>query len=140
MILYPSFCKSKSPKFENIIDDFFPRYLNVLDVHKDNVEEVRIEGHTSTDWMGARSSQDAYFKNMALSQARTRAVLEYGLSIPYIHQRFSWARDKITANGLSSSRLIKEDEKENRQASRRVEFKIRTNAKQQVVKVLETLE
>jgi len=38
------------------------------------------------------------------------------------------------------SRLIKEDEKENRQASRRVEFKIRTNAKQQVVKVLETLE
>ena len=58
------------PKFKNILDDFFPRYIAVLsrDEYRDNIEEIRIEGHTN--------SNGGYYSNMELSQDRTRAVLQ----------------------------------------------------------------
>ncbi|MCQ5791804.1 OmpA family protein, partial [Escherichia coli] len=65
------------PKFKLILDDFFPRYLKVLDNYQEHITEVRIEGHTSTDWTGTTNPDIAYFNNMALSQGRTRAVLQY---------------------------------------------------------------
>lgn len=65
------------PKFKLILDDFFPRYLKVLDNYQEHITEVRIEGHTSTDWTGTTNPDIAYFNNMALSQDRTRAVLQY---------------------------------------------------------------
>ena len=39
-------------KFIVILDDFFPRYLKVLNNPKfrDSIQEVRIEGHTSSEW------------------------------------------------------------------------------------------
>ncbi|HFP3470413.1 OmpA family protein, partial [Escherichia coli] len=60
------------PKFKLILDDFFPRYLKVLDNYQEHITEVRIEGHTSTDWTGTTNPDIAYFNNMALSQGRTR--------------------------------------------------------------------
>ena len=55
----------------------FPRYLNVLTQFRDSIDEVRIEGHTSSLWNHRSTPEEAYFNNMALSQGRTRAVLEY---------------------------------------------------------------
>lgn len=124
-------------EFKSILDDFFPRYLEVLDGFKGRIDEVRIEGHTSSDWNELTTSIEAYFLNMELSQARTRSVLEYGLSVDGVTGRYPWAIGKMTANGLSSSRTIIVDGLENSDASRRVEFKIRTDAKTQMVKVLE---
>ena len=59
------------PKFKEILNNFFPRYLKVLDQYKEHITEVRIEGHTSTDWTGAANQDEAYFNNMELSQGRT---------------------------------------------------------------------
>ncbi|EPE6112850.1 OmpA family protein, partial [Escherichia coli] len=72
------------PKFKLILDDFFPRYLKVLDNYQEHITEVRIEGHTSTDWTGTTNPDIAYFNNMALSQGRTRAVLQYVYDIKNI--------------------------------------------------------
>lgn len=114
------------PKFKDILNDFFPRYIAVLSrpQYKDNIEEIRIEGHTNTN--------GGYYSNMKLSQDRTRAVLQYCFSLMK-EEDVVWLKGLVTANGLSSSHLIltKEGE-ENKDLSRRVEFRVRTNAEKQL--------
>ena len=115
------------PKFKNILDDFFPRYIAVLsrDEYRDNIEEIRIEGHTN--------SNGGYYSNMELSQDRTRAVLQYCFSL-MSDDLEEWLKGLVTANGLSSSHLIlKMNGEEDKDLSRRVEFRVRTNAEKQNV-------
>lgn len=117
-------------EFIDVLDDFFPRYLEIInsDLYKDNVEEIRIEGHTD--------SRGTYEANMRLSQDRTRAVLNHCLSIIPNELTREWALDRITANGLSFSHPIKNDDgTEDPDLSRRVEFRIRTNAEKQLEKI-----
>ena len=139
-VLFDTATPELKPEFQAILADFFPRYLRVLYGFKDAIEEVRIEGHTSSVWRGAANTEDAYFRNMALSQARTRSVLEFGLLLPPSERFREWARRHLTATGLSSSRLILTGGAEDAARSRRVEFRVLTNAKRQIVKIIETLE
>lgn len=126
------------PKFKIILDEFFPKYIQILssDKYKDDIEEIRIEGHTSSEAKGFSIDQ-AYYYNMRLSQDRTRSVLEYvlGLSLQYLDK--DWVRKNLTANGLASSKLITNAEgEEDRGKSRRVEFRVRTNAEKRIVKII----
>ncbi|CAD5882838.1 flagellar motor protein MotS [Escherichia coli] len=91
------------PKFKLILDDFFPRYLKVLDNYQEHITEVRIEGHTSTDWTGTTNPDIAYFNNMALSQGRTRSVLQYVYDIKNIATHQQWVKSKFAAVGYSSA-------------------------------------
>lgn len=83
----------------------------------------------------------AYFKNMQLSQGRTRTVVEYNLSIPQINkvqEVRNWLQKYLTANGLSSSKLrFHKDGRENMRESRRVEFRVRTKAEEKIFKIIE---
>ena len=100
-----------------------PRYIDLI-VTKfyDKVDEVRIEGHTSSEY-GSSSELEAFTRNMELSQDRTRAVLEYSLNISDLEYRRPWMYKNVSANGLSSARLIlQKDGKENKTLSRRVDF------------------
>lgn len=126
--------------FKSILDSFFPRFIQILTdpKYRNDIEEIRIEGHTSSEWNGEPSSRQAYFNNMELSQDRTRKVLEYVLSQIKDEELFYWTKSRLTANGLSSSKLIyNNDQTENQERSRRVEFKIKTNAEKQIIKILE---
>jgi len=138
-VLFEAAAATLKPEFKTILDDFFPRYVAVLHNFRFAIAEVRIEGHTSSEWGPGTSDDDAYFNNMRLSQDRTRSVLEYGLSLRLPSEYKSFVRDLITANGLSSSQVIISDDGEDREASRRVEFRVRTNVKEQIIKVLETV-
>lgn len=114
------------PSFKNILQDFFPRYIAVLsrEQYRDNIEEIRIEGHTN--------SNGDYYRNMKLSQDRTRTVLQYCYSL-MSENEVSWLKGLVTANGLSSSHLITTYEgDEDKNLSRRVEFRVRTNAEKQL--------
>lgn len=111
--------------FKDILKDFFPRYIDVLTKpeYRDNIEEIRIEGHTD--------SNGEYFHNMQLSQDRTRAVLQYCMGL-LDSSNIEWSRTLITANGLSSSHPILRNGIEDKSLSRRVEFRVRTNAEKQL--------
>lgn len=113
------------PLFKDILSDFFPRYIQVLErpEYRDNIVEIRIEGHTD--------STGEYFYNMMLSQNRTRSVLQYCFGLMN-EDEISWAKSLITANGLSSSQPILVNGKEDKNLSRRVEFRVRTNAEKQL--------
>jgi outer membrane protein OmpA-like peptidoglycan-associated protein len=64
-------------KFKALLNNFFPRYMHVLEPFHSSINEIRIEGHTSSIWNRYVSETEAYFKNMDLSQGRTRSVLEF---------------------------------------------------------------
>jgi outer membrane protein OmpA-like peptidoglycan-associated protein len=124
-------------RFQNILNDFFPRYINILanEKYKSDIEEIRIEGHTSSEWSSDVPEEQAYFYNMELSQDRTREVLEFVLN-NRIDDNKNWIREKLTANGLSSSKIISVNGIEDKERSRRVEFRVRTNAEKRIVKIL----
>ena len=127
-------------RFREILSDFFPRYVGVLSDFRAAIEEIRIEGHTSSKWNGV-SPEQAYYNNMALSQARTREVLRFALSIPDIEGEKAWLQTLLTANGLSSSRpIINQFGAEDPDLSRRVEFRVRTKARSEIVKILEEVQ
>lgn len=125
------------PRFVEILSNFFPRYLRVLKDHEDAIEEVRIEGHTSSDWRDA-TEKEAYFNNMELSQGRTRSVLEYVYELPAARKDRRWIKKKMATVGFSSSHLVLDlAGVEDREASRRVLFRVVTNAETQIGKILE---
>jgi outer membrane protein OmpA-like peptidoglycan-associated protein len=88
-------------------------------------------------WNALTTADAAYFKNMELSQSRTRTTLEYVLGLPAVAPWKSWLIARMTANGLSSSHpRLNSDGTENREASRRVEFRVRTNAEARIADIL----
>ncbi|ASM00288.1 TPA: OmpA family protein [Serratia marcescens] len=126
------------PKFKEILNNFFPRYLKVLDQYKEHITEVRIEGHTSTDWIGAANQDEAYFNNMELSQGRTRAVLQYVHSLKESSAHQKWVKSKFSAVGYSSSHpILNAMGKEDQNRSRRVTFKVITNAELQIRRIIQ---
>ena len=129
-------------KFKEILNDFTPRYIKILtgDQFKDSIKEIRIEGHTSTFWKNSSSSLDGYFKNMTLSQARTRTTLEFIFLLPETVENEEWLKTRLTANGLSSSRPIKNRNlKIDEEASQRVEFRIVTNADEKLETIAKSI-
>lgn len=139
-ILFATGSSQLKPEFQTILDDFFPRYVAIITSvqYRESITDVRIEGHTSSIWGAGTSKKDAYFRNMELSQARTRTTLKYVLDLPKVQKNIKWLRKHVTANGLSSSQLIfKENGKEDQERSQRVEFRIITDAEIRIAKILE---
>jgi len=126
-------------EFKVILSSFIPRYFSVLDKYKTSIDEIRIEGHTSSEWGPDTSIDDAYFFNMALSQNRTRSVLNFAyLRVNITAEQKAWMKTSFAAVGLASSRLkLNEDGSENKELSRRVSFRVITNADIQIRKILE---
>lgn len=140
-VLFASGESSLKVEFEQILADFIPRYLHVLDKYQSSIDEVRIEGHTSSEWGIGTHPDDAYFFNMSLSQNRTRSVLNYSYFLSKLSsEQRAWIKSSFAAVGLASSHLkLNKDGTENKQKSRRVSFRVITNADIQIRKIVEGL-
>lgn len=140
-VLFDSGKSSLKTEFKEILENFIPRYLQVLEQYKQSIDEVRIEGHTSSEWGVGTHPDDAYFFNMTLSQNRTRSVLNYSYLLTGLSrtQRL-WVKSSFAAVGLASSRLkLNANGSENKEKSRRVSFRVITNADIQIRKIVEGL-
>lgn len=151
-ILFAKGKKDIRPKFKEVLDDFLPRYFNILlsDRFRDKILEVRIEGHTdkSTAW---KYDSDPYIGNVMLSQDRSTEVLKYFKSSIYFENLSPIIKEdllfKLTANGLSYGRMLDRDKKlvqytkkePDEKFSRRVEFKILTKTEEAFEEVLKQL-
>ena len=139
-ILFDNGKSELKQQFKTILADFFPRYMRIItqEAYHDDILEIRIEGHTSSGWLGAYDEDDAYIRNMDLSQARTRSTLAFVMGLNDVKQDKSWLKQYLTANGLSSAKVIRnEDGKEDPERSRRVEFKVRTDADSRIATILD---
>ncbi len=102
---------------QQLLQRFLPVYLDVLlrDEYADYLGEIIVEGHTD--------STGTYINNLKLSQNRALTVVEYCLQIVRPEQR-PLLQSILTAKGRSSSDLIYDEfGNEDKNASRRVEFK-----------------
>ncbi|UTV27218.1 OmpA/MotB family protein [Photobacterium atrarenae] len=128
-------------EYKELLQDFFPRYMEVLNPFIDSINEVRIEGHTSSEWDRNTPPDEAYFKNMELSQRRTRTVLDYVYRLDNSSLDRTWIKKHFAAVGLSSSRIItRPDGSEDKGKSRRVSFRVITNSDIQIKQILESTE
>jgi outer membrane protein OmpA-like peptidoglycan-associated protein len=127
------------PKFQNILNEFVHRYIRILTLpqYRSSIEELRIEGHTSSVWSSGTTADEAYILNMKLSQDRTRSTLQYILAMPSAQPDINWLHQVLTANGLSSSHIVIINGRENQARSQRVEFRVRTNADVRLQEILD---
>lgn len=138
------------PEFEQILKEFFPRYMRIMTDPKyiKNIEEIRIEGHTSTVWGSGLSEKESYFNNMNLSQARTRSALKFIMDLPSVSsstEKLQWLKTHVRAIGFSSAKpidssgnyLTTANQIEDQAMSQRVEFRVRTNIERQVADIVE---
>ena len=118
-------------KFKGELNYFLPRYLKAIsESDRQYVKEIRIEGHASSEWNSVVpiTKEEAYTKNMELSQQRTLSILLYALEMPALAPYRSLMQEKMRAVGYSSSNVIYDiNGHEDREASRRIEFRVIAN-------------
>lgn len=113
--------------FQDILDNFFPRYLKILNKYTEQIEKVRVEGHSSSEYRTAKTDEEKYSMNKKLSESRAKQVLEYTLSNEneMVVNTLPWLNDFYESEGMSSDYpILNEDGTENKVLSRRVEFRI----------------
>ena len=126
--------------FKAVLEEFLPRYFNILlnDTLRDRIQEIRIEGHTD-DVPAPKLDIDPYIANVILSQRRALSVVKYFRELPSYQQ---YTKDEqrqieywLTATGFSYGKSL-DDNREftkitnnpiNRELSRRVEIRIVTS-------------
>ncbi|MFS1934395.1 OmpA family protein [Vibrio splendidus] len=109
-----------------VLGEFFPRYLSVLERYSNDIKAIQIEGHTSSGWNNDDSEFDAYYKNMNLSQNRSKRLFDHIMSQgePLQHHLY-WLRSKLSAIGYGPSKLIFTDGgNEDKERSRRISFRV----------------
>lgn len=138
-VLFATGSYELTPDFKNILDEFLPRYFNILlnDSLSNKIQEIRIEGHTD-DVPIPKYDADSYIANAMLSQQRALSVIRYFRNMP-AYKNFTPEQQHLlefwlTANGLSYGKALDSDGRFTLQSgnpidktlSRRVEFRIVT--------------
>lgn len=141
------------PIFAKILDNFLPRYFEIIlqEKYKDKIAEIRIEGHT--DVVPAPNyDKDPYIANIILSQNRSARVVKYLRNMEYFKnitpEKINLIEFLLTANGLSFGRTIDNNGEltivsglpVNNKKSRRVEFRIVTTSNKLIERVLKEIE
>lgn len=129
-------------QFALILSDFFPRYIAILssEQFKDNIDEIRIDGHTSSIWRADATLEESYLQNARLSQNRSLNVLRYVFTLESVQIYRDWMISYIRANGLSYAKTISNpDGTEDFERSQRVEFRVITKAEERIYTILESL-
>lgn len=139
-VLFATGSYELTSRFKEILNEFLPRYFNILlnDSLKNNIQEIRIEGHTD-DVPIPHYDPDPYIANVVLSQQRALSVLRYLRAMPsyqnYTEEQRNHLEYWFTANGLSYGKAVDHDGEYilksrkpiDKDLSRRVEFRIVTS-------------
>lgn len=115
---------------KELLDRFIPVYLDVLlrDDYADYLGEIIIEGHTDSD--------GSYESNLKLSQNRALQVAIYCLNMPSLTSaQRAKLQQILTATGRSESDPIIINGVEDKEASRRVEFKFRLKDEEMIAEM-----
>lgn len=139
-VLFASGEAELTDSFKVILEEFLPRYFNILlkDSLRDRIQEIRIEGHTD-DVPIPKYDKDPYIANIILSQKRALSVVKYFRELP-TYQRYTYEEQRLieywmTANGFSYGKSLDDNgaytmqtgNPINRELSRRVEIRIVTS-------------
>lgn len=138
-VLFAQGSAKLTPGFKEILNQFIPKYLDILlkDSLRSHIQEIRIEGHTDNVPYPQYHPQP-FIANAILSQQRALAVLMY---ITPFFEKYPVDERRLleywfTANGLSYGKALnkegdyalvsQKDKVIDKEKSRRVEFRIIT--------------
>ncbi|MEA3372879.1 MAG: OmpA family protein [Campylobacterota bacterium] len=107
---------------KTFLNQFAPKLLKTLSAYKPNINALRINGHTSSEWRGADFTH-RYLNNAKLSTQRAYSVLSDIFTQTGTKKHQQWLSDILTNEGYAFSKLIKKPD-EDAVLSRRVTFKI----------------
>ena len=152
-VLFQSGKTNIRPIFAEILEDFLPRYFEIIlqEKYKDKIAEIRIEGHTDTV-PAPNFDRDPYIANIFLSQKRSAEVVKYFRNTEYFKnitsEKVNLIEFLLTANGLSFGRTVDNNGEltiisglpVNNEKSRRVEFRIITTSDKLIERVLKEIE
>jgi outer membrane protein OmpA-like peptidoglycan-associated protein/co-chaperonin GroES (HSP10) len=107
---------------ELFLDRFSKRFIALLYKYKDQIQTLEINGHTSSEWGDVDFTQ-RYLKNEELSMKRSFSTLSY-LFEKQNPQIKEWLTQVFKGSGLSYAKKVSFEEKEERELSRRVSFRV----------------
>lgn len=110
-----------------LLDTFCEGWLSTVHQFAESVSDVLIEGHASSEWNPNTSPEEAFVRNLELSQQRSASVLTHCLERLGQGPISEWARSRVVAVGYSSARPVLTDGVEDPDRSRRVVFSARTD-------------
>ena len=137
-----------SQRYKDVLDEFIPKYIEIVLDKKfvEHIQEVRIGGHTAKRSAVHREYMDL----VSLSQNRARAILQYLVSNESFRKlsddEKKTLRFKLMAIGFGDGRMVDEKGKfvqvsggQPSGKSRRVEFRIMTDAERRLEYALKQL-
>jgi len=144
-ILFTAGSSELSERFKEILNELFPRYVRILKSPKyvNEIDEIKIEGHTSYGWGNTRNLDYIYRKNLELSQKRASTVVDYCLDLYSTKSDKWWLIDRFRANGMAFAKPIFKytngKKRMNYELSRRVEIVVTTKSAEKIFKIIEEL-
>ena len=121
------------PEGKVYLDKLIPIYLDTFLSKEDvanSITHIVIQGHTdSQSFIGLKTVEEQYAKNMELSLLRANAVAEYALKTNFDRTNSEKFRKMLVVEGRSFSDPVIIDGKEDYDKSRRVELKVRVKAR-----------
>jgi len=152
-VLFQSGKTNIRPYFSSILNEFLPKYFDIIlqEKYRDKISEIRVEGHTD-DVPAPNYDKDPYIANTLLSQKRSAEVIKFFRQMDYFKQlppeKTVLIEFLLTANGLSYGRTVDKNgeltiiskKPIDNEKSRRVEFRIITTSDNLIEKVLKELE
>lgn len=128
-LLFATGKSQPSDKFKLILDEFFPRLLAIVQnpAYSKYIQGISIEGFSSSAWKGS-NGEEAYLKNMKLSEERSFNVFNYLLNSHSLLNQRNYLMNNVSVTGNSSAHPVRLDNgAENANSSQRVEFRIILN-------------
>ena len=116
-----------TPAQQMFLTSFSNKLIPFLHANKDIVNTLELNGHTSSEWGGAKFTM-RYLKNAKLSMNRAYSTLSYMFQIQNQDAQ-NWLVEILKGSGFSYSKKIMINKTEDQELSRRVAFKIILNAK-----------
>ena len=132
-----------TPQFKELLSEFYPRFKNILWKYIEDISELRIEGHASSEANINGGKLAKYLFNTELSQDRSYEVMNFVLNLNKIKinsNYLDWSFNHLTAHGMSSSVPVLLKGQEDKKLSRRVEFRIKTEAQDALLDIVRALD
>lgn len=107
---------------KDFLTKFSHKLIPLLQAKSKNIATLEVNGHSSSEWIDA-SFTDRYLKNEKLSMNRAFTTLSYIFKSQNLTQQV-WLVDILKGSGLSYAKKITLNDKEDKEKSRRVSFRI----------------
>ena len=112
-------------KQKDFLTKFSNKLIPILREYQSSIDTLEINGHTSSEW-GKSNFTNGYLNNEKLSMNRAYSTLEF-IFISQKREVQNWLSKIFKGSGSSYAKKVFNNEREDKEKSRRVSFKIILN-------------